>query len=186
MTDPDLFARAPVYGLPKSFGAVDLSLAQPAAIATIAPFKGQGIPVADALKKLWKAGLPKTGKTRTLKSVTLLWSAPGQWLAKGDFDPATLATALNGTAAVTDQSDAFAVLHLSGNDANAAMARLTPLDVETLATTDVARTEIARLAGIVTPINNGYEIWLPRSAAHWGVAEIAGVMERLAAQRALG
>lgn len=186
MTDPDLFARAPVYGLPKSFGACALHLAQPAAIATLAPFRGQGIAVADALKKLWKTGLPKTGKTRTVKSVTLLWSAPGQWLARGDFDPVALATALDGIAAVTDQSDAYAVLHLTGTDAADAMARLTPLDVATLAGTDVARTEIAALAGVVTPIKDGYEIWLPRSAAHWGVEKITGAMERLAAQRALG
>ncbi len=185
MTDPDIFARDPVYGLPKSFGATELHLAQPAAIATLAPFRGQGIAVADALKKLWKTGLPKTGKIRTVKSVILLWSAPGQWLSKGDFDPVALAVALDGIAAVTDQSDAFAVLHLTGTGAADVMARLSPLDVATLAGTDVARTEIAALAGVVTPIKDGYEIWLPRSAAHWGVDKITGAMERLEATRAL-
>ncbi len=186
MPDPDLFARDPVYGLPKTAGRCELRLVQPAAIATLAPFRGQGMAVADVLKSLWKTGLPKTGKTRTSKAATLFWSAPGQWLVTGDFDPATLAQTLDGIAAVTDQSDAWAVLHLNGADATNILHRLTSLDINALATGDIARTEVARLAGILRPLETGFEIWLPRSAARWGVEKITDAMQRVAAQRALG
>ena len=71
-----------------------------------------------------------TGRVRAT-SLDLIWSGPSQWLAvsvRPDM-PAELAAGLAGVAAVTDQTDARAVLQLNGPHVREALAKGCPVDL---------------------------------------------------------
>jgi sarcosine oxidase subunit gamma len=63
-------------------------------------------------------------------SLDLIWSGPSQWLAvAGPGMPAELAAELDGIAAVTDQTDARAILRLDGVNVRDALAKGCPVDL---------------------------------------------------------
>ena len=64
-------------------------------------------------------------------SLDLLWSGPAQWLAVSVRPqmPAELASELAGMAAVTDQTDARAVLRLNGPHVRDVLAKGCPVDL---------------------------------------------------------
>ncbi len=79
-----------------------------------------------------------------------------------------------------DQSDSFVGLLLSG-DIHPVLARLSPLDFATLAPGQTARSELAHLPAVFTPLATGLEVLLPRSATVWAVEQIVQAMKSVAA-----
>lgn len=166
-----------------NIGDALLSVEQPENIASIAPLKGQQKATALAVKKYLKCALPAVGEVKWTKSVTVSWVGHGQWFAFGKVDG--LADALADIAAVTDQSDAWMQLRITGLDAAEVMARITPLDIRAMVIGQTARAEFAHMPAAITPIEGGYEVMVMRSFAKTAVDHTIGVMKRLAAQRAL-
>jgi sarcosine oxidase subunit gamma len=98
--------------------------------------------------------LPSTPKAVEVNDITLLWAGPLQWLVvsrQSDL-PSRLSTDLGRIAAVSDQSDARAVLRLEGASVRAALAKGCPIDLHPRAF-GRGVTAITAIAGI------GVQIW---------------------------
>ncbi len=174
-----------LIGQPIKIGESVLTCSQPANILSIAPFKGQGMAVNDALKAVLKLALPTVGKITSKKYIRAMWAGQGQWFVVGDVSLEVLTETLDTKAAVTDQSDAWVVLTLGGVDAPEVMSRLCSLDVDALEQGQTARAEFAHMMSCITPIPDGFEIMIMRSFAKTAIHHTREAMRKLAAQRAL-
>jgi len=98
--------------------------------------------------------LPSTPKAVTVKDVRLLWAGPSQWLVVSPQTdlPSRLSAELGTLAAVSDQSDARAVLRLEGESARTALAKGCSVDLHPLAF-GPASTAITAIAGM------GVQLW---------------------------
>jgi len=177
-------SEAPI-GQPIEIGEAVLASDQPANILSVAPFKGQGMAVNDALKAVVKLTLPAVGKVTSKKHVRAMWAGQGQWFIVGDITLETLAEALDTKAAVTDQSDAWVVLLLTGEDASEVMTRLCSLDLDALEQGQTARAEFAHMMSCITPVPGGFEIMIMRSFAKTATHHTREAMRNLAAIRAV-
>lgn len=98
--------------------------------------------------------LPHVPRAVCGASLDLIWSGPSQWLAVSlrPEMPAELAAELDGVAAVTDQSDARAVLRLIGPNVRDTLAKGCPVDLHPAA--------FRRGETIVTAIGGiGVQLW---------------------------
>lgn len=181
MDDLKLAAQAIEVRLPQDIGQVRLTLCEPTAIFAIAPFMGQGMAVNDLLKMTIKLNLPAVGAVAGHKSTRVQWFEQGKWLVIG---AGALPDVLKTHAAVVDQSDAWAVLQITGA-VQPVLSRLCPLDFSALSIGQTARSEVAHLPAILTPVRDGIEVMLPRSMASRGVEKILKAMESVAATAAL-
>ena len=130
----DLIAKSPLEGqVPAPIGTISFQEVAFGPMALVAPFKGQGPAVSAALEAA--LGLPFPDANRDLRSgaCRALWVAGGQALVIGPLPD------LEGLAAVTDQSDAFAGLAISGAGVTDVLARLVPVDLR-IASFGVGRT----------------------------------------------
>lgn len=164
-------------GLPYELAFASLWEGDPKSIVSIAPFKGQGMGVNAALQQAVKLTLPKTGEAETSNEFRALWVGQNVWFILG-APHEILRNALEGKAAVIDQSDAWSVLNLSG-DIAAILARLTSLDFSKMQKNQTARTEFSKISVILSLTDNGVEIMVPRSSALWAVRQIKRAMLNL-------
>ncbi len=121
--------------------------------------------------------LTEIPRSHTIGDMTLIWTAPGQWLAaSGDRHLADrLTTDLAGIAAVADQSDARAVVRLSGPKARDVLAKgcLVDLHPRTFGPGQVAMTVFGHINVMLRQVDDRptFEIALFRSMAesfwHW-------------------
>ncbi len=185
MADFALEKSAPFDGcdLPQSLGAARLAAVAMGGIIAVMPLKGQSMAVAGAMKSAFGVTLPKVGEIARASGVELLWFAQGQWLViNADLQKLT---AMQNLAAISDQSDGWAMLHLDGADAKAVLARLCPLDFDAVRVGCVARTEFAHIPAMIIPREDGYWIGLPRSFATTAYENIIDTMKSVAAQALL-
>lgn len=183
-----LDAETPLWGhaLPETQGAATLAVVADTPVASVAPYRGRGADVARVLSERHGVGLPGPGGSAAGSGATCRWAGLDQWFLFGP-EPAAVAEALSGLAAVTDQSDGWARLALTGGDAAAVMARLCPLDLHPVAFPEgaTARTEFAHMMSAITAIPGGVEVMVMRSFAGTAVHEIIAAMRSVAAQKPL-
>ncbi|RMF34136.1 MAG: sarcosine oxidase subunit gamma [Alphaproteobacteria bacterium] len=178
-----LQARGPFAdgGLPLAHGAARLAEFAPGAILSIMPFRGREEAVGSALG----LDLPADGSSATGPAGRLVWAGRRAWLLFAEVAPEGLAERLSGLAAVTDLSDGYAGLSLSGENARAVLARLCPLDLagESFADGAAARSLIGHIG--VHLIRNGeaFEILALRSYASSLLHDVTTAMRSVAAQR---
>jgi sarcosine oxidase subunit gamma len=158
---------------PVETGGYRLEPAPQGTLTGLAPFAAPG------------GALPAPGRAMPHAGGTLLWAGHGQWLATG-----TLSAKLTEAAALTDQTDAWAVLRLTGPAPGAVLARLVPVDLRRLCFVPgtVARTLLGHIAVLIhrpEAAPEALELWLPRSMAAHAVREIAHAMRGQAARAAL-
>ncbi|MEM9011638.1 MAG: sarcosine oxidase subunit gamma [Pseudomonadota bacterium] len=179
MAETSLVAEhaATLFTLPVTHGAATLSAAPETEIASIAPFRG----LAEEVGAILGQPLPEAGAMAE-SAPALLWAGHRQWFAVGD-GAEDLAERLAGLAAVTDQSDAWAILRLEGEDWSAVLARLSPLDPRTLGPGRTARTELAHMSALLVGERDGVAIWVMRSLAGSAVGAVLEAMRSVAAQR---
>ncbi len=163
-------------GLPLAIGAAPLEAVSLPKVTLIAPFKGQMMAVADALKADIGMILPPAGQCGESDHATAYWRSPGQWLLFGALDESTLA----GMAAVADMSDAFGRLRLLGGAE--VLVRLVEIDVERMQAGQVAHTVLADIPVTLIVVAGGFELMVPRSYAGSVVARIEEAMRSVAAQ----
>lgn len=156
--------------LPATVGAAKLEAVTLPDVTLIAPFKGQNMAVADALKSDIGMVLPPAGQCGESDRARAYWRAPGQWLVFGALDTGKLA----GMAATADMSDAFARLRLLAP--LAVLARLVEIDVQTLQAGQVAHTVLADIPATIIAIEGGMELMIPRSYAASAAARIKVAM----------
>ncbi len=178
----NLQAVSPCQGfLSATVKGVILTEVTPCAITSVAPFKGQREVVSSALMSLMGAGLPEPNRSIGLDDSRVIWVGPGQALVVGP--PVAPAGA-----AITDQSDAWAVLRLSGPLAEAVLVRLVPLDLRLskFQLQWTARTRLRHMTCSLTRVDrNTFDIMVFRSMAWTAVTELEHAMQTVAAQNVL-
>lgn len=119
-----LIARSPFEGhLPITHGSVTAEEVQFDAITSVAPFNGQAEAVSKALDAAIGCALPAVGRFAEADGVHVAWSGLGQWFVLGKAPGP-----ING-AAITDQTDAWGAVAISGDGARDVLERLVPIDI---------------------------------------------------------
>jgi heterotetrameric sarcosine oxidase gamma subunit len=119
---PELIAKTALDGRSLTLGGVTLAERSVGTITSVAVLPGGAKAVAKGLKPLGLA-MPAPNSFAEKKGVRIVWTGREQAFLIGAESPV-----LEG-AAVTDQSDGWAVLALSGVAAVDVLARLVPLDL---------------------------------------------------------
>ena len=173
-----LIARSPCEGLlPLQAGTTTLTELLPAAITSVAPQRGADM---AAFKSATGAAFPAPNRATGKEGARAVWSGPGQcfWLGAQLAD-------LKGFA-LTDQSDAWAVMRLEGADAEQVLARLTPIDLRksTFKRGHTARTLLGHMACSITRAkDNAFDIMVFRSMAVTAVHELDVAMKSVAVRQ---
>lgn len=170
----DLIALTPCAGLlPLTIGGITMTEIAPDVLTSVAPHKGQKNAVSQALKAQVGAGLPYVNR----RNGAVTWFGHGVWMVAG-------AVTLDG-AAVTDQSDAWAVVAINGDGVEAVLTRLVPVDLRAaeFKVNHAAKTMLAHLSvTIIRTAPDAFEIWAMRSMAKTLVHDVATAMQGVAAR----
>lgn len=176
----NLIARTPCEGLlPLKIGTCSLSEITPEAITSIMPASGQTAAVSDAIMDAHGMAFPAAGRATGRDGARLIWSGQGQAMLVGPP-----ADAIDG-AALTDQSDAWAVMRLEGEMAEQVLARLVPVDLRAASFKrgHTARTMLFHMSCSITRVGAAaFEIMVFRSMARTAVHELDVAMKSVAAQ----
>lgn len=160
--------------LPIAHGALTVTEVLPDRLMSVAPYAGQSKATSAKLKE--QVGAALAAVNRRAGAVT--WFGHGAWLVAGDV-------ALDGLAAVTDQSDAWAVVMLSGAGAEDVLARLVPVDLraQVFKVNHVAKTMLGHMSVTITRSGaDAFEIMVMRSMARTLVHDLDVAMRGLAAR----
>lgn len=120
----------------------------------------------------------KTGASKYSRTSKTLWIGRDHGLQIGGSEPKS--------AVVTQQSDAWACVGISGLDADAVLARLCPVDLAKLPLGAVARTLINHMSAIILVTDCGYEIFVYRGFSRSFVHELQGACLNVKARREIG
>ncbi|MDO9524522.1 MAG: sarcosine oxidase subunit gamma [Gemmobacter sp.] len=178
---PNLISKSPCAGLhlPLTSGGITLSEDGVGPITSVAPFVGQDKAVTKALKPLGLT-FPEPNSVVSGKASQMVWTGRGQAFMIG----AAPTDALAACAALTDQSDGWACLRLQGPQAEAALARLVPLDLRPAAfgAGAAARSLLNHMPVILIRTGDGIAVMVFRSMAATAVHEIKEAMDAVAAR----
>jgi len=178
----DLIAKSPCAGLlPLSAGTVTLSEEDAVAMTSLAPYQTREKELSAALKAAHGLGFPAPGRSIGKAGARVIWFSQGQALLIGPEPDATL----NQFAALSDQSDAWAVVRLQGKGAADVLARLVPLDLRpaSFKRGHTARTNLAHMMASLTKTGeNAFQIMVFRSMATTLVHDLKTAMEGVAAR----
>ena len=182
-------------GSPSAGAGVTLMCRDDLAMATVIARKGQAVPLAGRVQSLFGIALPGRPKRVIAGNVAFIGTGPSQWLAieQASGDPQAFAAKLKrdlaGLASISDQSDARAVIRISGPAARQALAKGLPIDLHprVFGPGDAALTQIALIGAHIWQIDDtpAYEIavfrslagsladWLIASTAEFGIATMS-------------
>ena len=166
--------------LPRTIGDVTLTEVSLGPVTSIAPFSGMTDAVTQALQ-VEGLHFPAPGETVTAGRARIIWAGHGRALLCGVEPP----IALTGLAAMTDQSDASAVVQMMGAAAEAVLARLVPVDLRpsVFAEGATVRTMVGHMAASVTRIGPlAFEIMVMRSMARTLVHDLTEAATGVAAR----
>jgi heterotetrameric sarcosine oxidase gamma subunit len=174
--------------LPLTHGGAMLGAGAAGALVSIAPFRGRDAVVATILNDQLGATLPEPGHVAEGTSGRVIWMGLGQSFAElPETAAADLMAALAPHAAVTDQSDGWAALSLTGPHARLVLARLVPLDLDPAAFPpgSVARTQLRHVICALLATEGGFRILVLRSFARTAVHDLGTAMAAVAARAEL-
>ncbi|MGL4235697.1 sarcosine oxidase subunit gamma [Tabrizicola sp.] len=175
---PELIAKSVLEGQSLTLGAVTLAEVSVGPIASIAVFPGGGKAVAKGLKTLGLA-MPEPNAFTEKKGARIVWTGREQAFLVGVEPPA-----LEG-AAVTDQSDGWTVLAISGTGAVDTLARLVPMDLRLAAfpVGRAVRTQVNHMNAVILRVGDyAFEIMVFRSMVRTAWHEIHAAMQTVAAR----
>jgi methylglutamate dehydrogenase subunit D len=180
---------------PRGPAGVTLMPCDDLGLATVIARKGQVTALAERVQSLFGMPLPTGPKRAAAGQVAFIGMGPGQWLAveQGSADPQAFAAKLTkdlaGLASVSDQSDARAVIRVSGPAARQALAKGLPVDLHPRAfgPGDAALTQVALIGAHIWQVDEAptYDIavfrslagsfadWLIAGAAEFGIAAMS-------------
>lgn len=164
----ELIAKGPLDGqAPVKGGGAELSVAGGQPIWSIALFPGKAA-----------MHLPEPGKWIKASGGRLVWTGLDQALLIGGTLPEGL------DAAVTDQSDGWACLRLTGPGAEAALARLVPVDLRAVAFPpgSAIRAPLNHMSSVILRDAEGIDLLVFRSMARTAWHELAEVLAQLEAR----
>ncbi len=135
MADQALAARSAFpSGLDTTSALVSIGTRDQLTLASLSAAEGKRDALLSVLKQAYGIELPAPGTRIEGKNVALAWTGPGQWLAAAERGGGRdleqeLKPLLAGLASVTDQSDARAVIRISGPRARDVLAKGVPVDL---------------------------------------------------------
>lgn len=178
----ELSAKTPCDGmLPLTIGTTMLTETDPSAMTSIAPYKGQDKALSDVLKRVHGMAVPAPNRTSGKAGMRALWFGQRVTLLMGPVPD----TDLSEYAALTDQSDAWAVVRLEGDRAVDVLARLTPVDLRPMIFKrgHTMRTDLKHMMASITRIGErSYQIMVFRAFARTLVHDLQSAMEGVAAR----
>ena len=149
-------------------------------LASFAAFKGKKDQVKAAIRERYGVELPDTPQRVEGKDIAFIWAGPDQWIAIAERGQncdieVELKPLLDGLSSVVDQSDARAVVRISGPRARDVLAKGVPIDLHPRAfeANNVAITHASHIGIIFWQIDDvpAYDIAMFRSFAdsfaHW-------------------
>lgn len=169
--------------LPVDHGRLTLREETVGAITSLAPFKGQGKALSVALQAAHGVSFPAPNRMEVSGDVACVWTGRDQAFLLGPQPDA----GLGAMAAVTDQSDAWAVVCLGGDGAEDVLTRLVPVDLRPAAFPlhAAVRTELGHMAVSIMRIEAGLRIMAFRSMAATLVHELSDAMAAVEARKRL-
>ncbi len=177
-----MMAKTPLEGMePLSLGKATLSELDLGRLTSIAPYRGQEAALSDALKEAHGMLAPAPNRATGKEGARAIWFGQGLILLAGPAPDETLAR----HAALTDQSDAWAVVRLEGDAAADVLARLVPIDLRpyVFKRGHTARTELQHMMASVTKLGETtFQIMVFRAFARTLHHDLQGAMERVAAR----
>jgi len=175
---PELIAKSALEGRSLTLGTVTLAEVEVGPITSVAVFPGGAKAVAKGLKSLGLA-MPEPNSFAEKKGARIVWTGRDQAFLMGVAPPD-----LEG-AAVTDQSDGWAVLSVSGAAAVDVLARLVPVDLR-LAAFPVGRairTQLNHMNLVILRVgDHAFEILVFRSMARTAWHELETTTHMVAAR----
>lgn len=178
----DLREESPCEGLVLvTTGGLSLSEAAPERMTSIAPYRGRTAALSEAMQAAHGLGWPDPGRMTGREGARALWFGREMALLVGPEPSSGLAE----HAALTDQSDAWAVVRLEGPRAAEVLARLCPLDLRdgVFRRGHTARTDLAHMAGSVSRMDGQvWQVMVFRSMAATLVHEMDTAIRRVAAR----
>lgn len=178
----ELLAKTPLNSMAaRTIGTVKMVEVDLGVLTSIAPYAGQGEAAGTALKAAhglaWPAPLRATGKD----GCRAIWFGREMVLLAGPSPDPALAQ----SAALTDQSDAWAAVHLSGAKVEDVLARLVPVDVSAAVFKrgHTARTSVQHMNGSLTRVGaNAFVLLVFRSMAGTLLHDLERAMESVASR----
>ncbi len=174
-----LLPLTPCAGLlPLEIGGIAIEEVVLDRLFSVAPFRGQAKASSTALKDQIGLGLSAVGRATSNRRARVLWAGHRTWLV-------TAEVTLEGMAAVTDQSDAWVIVRVSGNAVEDVLARLVPVDlrVSVFKSGHTARTMLGHMSVSVTRVGaQAFEIMAMRSVAGTLVHELETAARGVAAR----
>lgn len=178
----DLTPLTPCDGLlPLRFGDVALSEVSAGPITAILPYRGQETAMSKALKAAHGLAFPEANSVTSTQDARCIWAGLDQALLIGVAPDA----ALGAHAALVDQSDAWAIVQISGPGSDQVLARLVPIDLRPIAfgTGQTARTLVGHMSASITRVGEQVlEIMVFRSMAKTLVHELEVAAQQVAAR----
>ena len=175
---PELIAKSALEGRTVTLGTVTLAEVEVGPITSIAVFPGGAKAVARGLKVLGLA-MPEPNSFAGKKGARIVWTGREQAFLTGADCPV-----LEG-AAVTDQSDGWAVLGVSGVGAVDVLARLVPLDLRLGAfpVGSAVRSGLNHMNAVILRVGDyAFEVMVFRSMARTAWHELETTMSMVAAR----
>lgn len=178
----ELVAKSPLDNMaPLAIGTVTLSEADPGRLTSIAPYKGREKALSEALRAAHGMAAPAPNRATGREGARAIWFGRAMIMLQGPAPDAGLAE----HAALTDQSDAWAVVRLDGADAADVLARLTPIDLRPSAFRrgHTARTDLQHMMASITRAGDtAFQIMVFRAFARTLLHDLQTAMEGLAAR----
>jgi methylglutamate dehydrogenase subunit D len=146
------------------------------AVATVMLRKGRMSELADRVAQLYSIVLRDQPRRSAANNIAFLGIGPGKWLAMSDQPAAgfvaDMAAGLEGLAAVVDQSDAVAILRLSGPALAATLKKGFQIDLRRFEIGDCAVTSVHHQGVTIWKVDNeSFEVAVARSLTasfqHW-------------------
>ena len=178
----ELKARTPLQGLlPLRIGGISLDEVNPGVMTSLAPFCGQGEALSAALLEAHGMAAPAPNRVSEQGDARAIWFGREMILLSGPEPVPRLAR----HAALTDQSDAWAVARLEGRGAADVLARLCPLDLrcQVFAPGHTARSLVQHMQASITRLEaDAFQIMVFRAFGRTLVHELTVAMEGVAAR----
>ncbi|SLN13897.1 Sarcosine oxidase, gamma subunit family [Roseovarius albus] len=179
----ELIAKTPFDGaLPLEVGTVSASEVDTGVLTSVAPYKGKNKALSEALKGAHGMAAPAPNRATGKEGSRAIWFGREMVLLCGPEPDAKLGK----HAALTDQSDAWAVARLEGENAAQVLARLTPIDLRpgVFKRGHTARTELQHMMASITRIGErSYQIMVFRAFAQTLAHDLKIAMQGVAARQ---
>jgi heterotetrameric sarcosine oxidase gamma subunit len=176
---PEIIAKLPLGIAAVTHGSATLAEWPLPRLTSVAPFQGQDKAVAKALKAMGLT-FPAPNATAISKGTgSLIWTGRNQaFLLEADPAP------LEGIAALTDQTDGWCGLMLTGEGAADVLARLVPVDLRAsqFPVGRCVRTGLNHMNAVLWRRTDGFALLTFRSMARTAWHELTDAMQTLAAR----